>query len=327
LQERTSVFALVCALPLTILILSSIRKRAETIFFPCVRLSGEIAMVDPGNENSEVAAGGTAIPRPTAEAPQADIEQVPAAAPARAVPAVAASTAFYQALNGTCGAILVQSLVGDRAIRHGKSHAFLAEITTWLNAIGSRPETFLLKSSAREWQHSLLALAQGQYSQAFRGLRLVLELDLQAIYLSSRAIELREWLESRKDTVWGEITDTDNGVFSARFASAFAPELEAHRKHYGGLATKLYRECSECVHGNVPQQIALPETFEFSDAVFGLWHQKADVAALIVTFGLCLRYFRELGDGGRTSLEAILLDRLGHLPEVRAQYGAVGSES
>ncbi len=284
-------------------------------------------MADTGNENSEVPAGGIAIPVPAAEAPQAAIEQVPAAEPAPAVPPDAASTAFYRALNGTCGMILVQSLVADRAIRHGKSHAFLTEITTWLDAIGSRPETFLLKSSAKEWQHSLLALAQGQYSQAFRGLRLVLELDLQAIYLSTRAVELHEWLENRKDTVWGEITDADNGVFSARFARAFGPELEAHRKHYGGLATKLYRECSECVHGNVPQQIALPETFEFSDAVFRLWHQKADVAALVVTFGLCLRYFRELGHGGKTSLEAILLDRLGHLPEVRAHYGAVGGEA
>lgn len=280
-------------------------------------------MAENVNENPEPAAVVPAITAPVAEAYPEGSAQV--AAPG--VPAAPASTAFYQALNGTCGTILDQSLVGERAIRHGKSHAFLTEIASWLDVIGNRPETFLLKSSAKEWQHSLLSLAQGQYAQAFRGLRLVLELDLQAIYLSSRAVELREWLESRKDTVWGEITDGDNGVFSARFARAFAPELEVHRKHYGGLAAKLYRECSECVHGNVPQQIALPEIFEFSDTVFGLWHQKADVAALIITFGLFLRYFRELGEGGKTSLEAILLDRLGHLPEVRAHYGALGGEA
>jgi hypothetical protein len=282
---------------------------------------------DTGNEKSEAAMNEPTMPSPAAKVPQTANEQIPSS-----IPVTQRETAFdgvaehYQLLNNNCGTILAQSLVDDRVIRHGKSHTFLIDIATWLDALGSRPEMFLLKSSAKEWQHSLLALAQGQYAQAFRGLRLVIELALQAIYLSSRAVELREWLKNRKDTVWGEITDADIGVFSARFSKAFAPELEPHRKHYGGLAAKLYRECSECVHGNVPQQITLPETFEFSEATFGLWHQKADVAVLVVTFGLCLRYFHELGREGQTSLETILHDRLGHLPEVRAYYDAIGGK-
>jgi hypothetical protein len=88
----------------------------------------------------------------------------------------------------------------------------------------------------------------------------------------------------------------------------------------------LYRECSECVHGNVPQHISVPDVLEFNQASFALWHSKADVAALLLNFALAVRYCRELGRDSLSTLEVALLDRLGHVPAIRQFFGSEGGE-
>lgn len=172
-----------------------------------------------------------------------------------------------------------------------------------------------------EYQFALLALAQGHYRHAFKALRLVLELSLQTIALSSNELELREWLDNRRDTVWSHLIDATNGVFSKRFTQAFFPDLSAHVQHYNQLAASVYRECSECVHGNIPKHVPLPASLSFDGDVFKLWHSKADVVARIVHFGLCLRYLCDLSDAQISTLEAPLSDRVGYIPEIRKRLG------
>ena len=83
----------------------------------------------------------------------------------------------------------------------------------------------------------------------------------------------------------------------------------------------IYRECSECVHGNVPKHVPLPSALEFNQEVFELWHSKADIVALILHFGLSLRYLRDLSEEDLLDIEPFLVDRLGHLKEVRQLLG------
>ena len=232
-----------------------------------------------------------------------------------------AITQVYHNLHEACAKILEESTQGDFARLLAESHVFLHELERWIQVLARRKESHLLAVAAREYQLALLALAQGLYRHAFKGLRLVLELCLQAVHLSAHQIELHEWLESRKDTVWGVLMDENDGVLSVRFARAFFPELEADVRHHRSLAQQLYRECSECVHGSTQKYIALPDSLTFSSESFRLWHCKAGNVALVLAFVLSLRYLKDLKDEDLTTLEHDLLDRLGHVAPIRAYFG------
>ena len=106
-----------------------------------------------------------------------------------------------------------------------------------------------------------------------------------------------------------------------RFARCSFPSLELHLASYGALAEQVYRECSECVHGNVPKHVPLPDSLAFSQNSFDLWHTKADVVALLFHFVLVMRYLQELSPVDIQKLEAALLARVGHVQEIRVAMG------
>lgn len=201
------------------------------------------------------------------------------------------------------------------------SYIFASEMGAWCKVLSQRREADLLKVAILEYEFALLALTQGHYRHAFKGLRLVLELTLQAVYLSANELLLREWIDNRADTVWSSITDKNESVFSQRFAKAFFPELTKHVEHYRQLAMKLYRECSECVHGNNPKFIPLPDFLNFDQSVFDLWHSKASILFMIAHFVLSLRFISDLSETDVSCLEPFLSDRLGHLEEIRKLLG------
>ena len=229
--------------------------------------------------------------------------------------------AYFRELQKKSDEILATSLEDANAGLMASSRQFCVELAAWHQVTGIRRESELLRIAGLEYDFALLALAQGHYRHAFKGLRLVLELCLQAVSLSANELCLREWLDNRRDTVWSVIVDEQTGVFSKQFAQAFFPELASHVQHYRGLATSIYRECSECVHGNIPKHVLLPTSLAFDKDVFFLWHSKAAVVARIVHFGLCLRYLADLSDAEVSSLEPSLSDRLGHVAEIRSRLG------
>ncbi len=233
---------------------------------------------------------------------------------------------LYRQLHAKCGEILETSLADGRERALAAAHLCVHEIETWHGSLEPRLESYLIDSAGRELQYALLSVVQGHYGHAFKSLRLVLELGLQAVYLSSNAVAVREWLTSKKDTNWNEITDADNGIFSARFVGVFCADLLPHRNTYSNLASALYRECSECVHGNVQKHIDLPKQLSFNAATLDLWHSKLQNVVLVVQFALYLRYFDELLEAQQSTLEPIIADRLGHVPEIRSRFGLVGGE-
>lgn len=249
----------------------------------------------------------------------ADKDAGAAAAPARA--ASSNIQAYFAELHGKCEGVLKASLDGKNAGVVARSHQFGGELAEWSGQVEQRQEAYLLKVAALEYEFALLALTQGHYRHAFKGLRLVLELCLQAVYLSANELQLREWLDNRADTVWNAIVEAENGVFSKRFARAFFPELENDVQHFGGLARMVYRECSECVHGNTPKSVPLPSSLGFDQGVFDIWNSKADVVALVAHFALAMRYLRELEKDSVAALEGCLTDRVGHITEIRKRLG------
>jgi len=230
-------------------------------------------------------------------------------------------TKYFTQLHEKCGEIMAASLELSNSEAVARSHQFSSELEKWSQILGQRTEVELLKIAALEYQFAILALTQGHYRHSFKALRLVLELTLQAVHLSTNEICLREWIDNRIDTVWSSILNEEDGVFSVRFAKVFFPDLIPHLKHYRGLASSIYRECSECVHGNMPKHVPLPMSLEFNQEVFNLWHSKADVVALILHFALSLRYLLDISETDILVIEPFLVDRLGHLEEIRHLLG------
>lgn len=250
-----------------------------------------------------------------------DAKPTPAGAEPVLKPQTLDIRAYFQELQSKCDAIVEASLADGNAAVMASSRQFCLELDAWCRVLATRGEAELLRIAALEYDFALLALAQGHYRHAFKGLRLVLELGLQAVNLSANEVCLREWLDNRGDTVWGVILDDQNGVFSKRFAQAFFTELSEHIQHYRGLAASVYRECSECVHGNIPKHVPLPASLAFDSEAFALWHTKARLVAMIVHFSLCLRYLSGLSNDELAVLEPSLSDRVGHVPEIRNRLG------
>lgn len=152
-------------------------------------------------------------------------------------------------------------------------------------------------------------------------LRLFFELTLAAIHFSSMEVELRIWLRSERYIKWAALMDEESGVFSRRFARAFCEELVEETSTYATIASKIYRECSEYVHGTANTQGMLPNVLTYANGIFHEWNDKADSVRLVVSFALCVRYLGSLESEQRAKLESTIMDHVGHIPAIRAMLG------
>lgn len=223
-------------------------------------------------------------------------------------------------LNDRCTQVLSLVLQGENGTRLAESFLFASDLEVWCAAIGGQFETELLKTAVGEYILAALNVCQGQYRNSFKGLRLVLELCLQSSYLSANLVLRAEWLKGENDTIWAILVDSDNGPLSARWCRSFCPDLLGHVEHFRKMAQTLYRELSECIHGNVPNHIPLPTSISFSQETFELWLSKAELVRLIVHFTLALRYLSGLSVARRAPLENAVMEQLGHISFIRAAF-------
>jgi hypothetical protein len=203
-----------------------------------------------------------------------------------------------------------------------KSHNFAAEVESLHAAIATRPEASLLVLATREYQFSLYAAAIGSYRHAHISLRLFLELVLASIYFSAYEIRLRNWLAQTNDSdiKWSVLSDPENGVFSKGFLSAFHPGMESSGKQYLAIATTVYRECSEYVHGNMHTHTQTDHALKYDGETLRAWASRVDAIRLCVIFAYAGRYLSLLEAEGRNQLEGIMVGYLGHLPAIRQVY-------
>jgi hypothetical protein len=132
----------------------------------------------------------------------------------------------YAALHAACGEVLRASFQDDAAGLHSFSHGFISDLERWhADVLTGRPEHLVLASAISEYQFGLLAVAQGQYRQAFMALRLTLELLLATVLFSAHELELRIWLAGQKDLVWNALIDANHGPMSKTFVRAFYEAL------------------------------------------------------------------------------------------------------
>lgn len=227
------------------------------------------------------------------------------------------------ALHEACGKSLAACLGGDHAARIAKSYSFLNDLELWKTELADRPEAALLDTALSEYAMAHLALVQAQYRNAFKSLRLVFELVLQTTFASTNLLELREWLTGARHTSWSRIVEKENGLFSKRVCRAFYEELSDEAGQFRTISETVYTELSECIHGNVARLIPLPNSIEYKADVVAVWLDKCETIQTVAQFALSLRYLRELGSDQRSRLEQSILDQLGHLGTIRANFGGV----
>jgi hypothetical protein len=224
-------------------------------------------------------------------------------------------------LHKLCGETLDVSLSGDAEERIKLAYSLVSEFDAWNSVLADRVETQLYGAAQREYLMSVLALCQGQYRNAFKSMRLTLELYLQGVALSTDEIALHEWLSNERNTNWSSIVHNELGVFSPRYCKVYFPELTERAPHYEAMARTLYRELSECTHGNFAGKIILADTLAFDQAALDAWATAADTLRLLTHFALTLRYLKKLETGAREKLQPMIMDQLGHISPIRVLLG------
>ncbi len=226
----------------------------------------------------------------------------------------------YISLKEVSNGILEQSLNDENITLIAKSHNILFEYSVWLDILKDKPEFKILKTASKELQISIMTLNFGFYSKSFSGLRFFLERSLVAILFSSQEIELKLWEKGERDTYWSEIIDENKGIFSHRFSNAFFPDMKDEIKHFRNLTQKVYRECSEFVHGNNSAIQSLPDSLEYNKVLFDNWHNKANSIGRIILFALNLRYLKHIGKEDFKKLENINLDNFNSIKPIQKLY-------
>lgn len=214
----------------------------------------------------------------------------------------------YKTIGDSVIEILNQSLSNEDIDLLSSNHLFISDFSSWLDVLENKPEISILRNAAKEYQMSIFSNSIGLYQQAFMGLRFFLERTLVAILFSANEIELNLWKLGERDTYWSELIDDNKGIFSDRFCKAFFPELKDEIKHFKAITIKVYRECSEYVHGNQTIIGRLPNNLNYSMDLFYEWNSKADTIKSIILFSLSLRYLKGLQKEDVMKIEASLRD-------------------
>lgn len=224
------------------------------------------------------------------------------------------------------GYVLADAMCNDGAslAAQTKSHNFIADFEFLRLAIAERPEAEVLQMAMTEFQFSLYALSIGSYRHAFSSLRLTFELLLAVIYFSAYEIKFRKWIANGEDIVWAVFIDKENGIFTNNFIRAFFPEMRTEGAAFRAMAEKVYRECSEYVHGNYHTHATADAEREFDAQLFAAWHDHADTMRLAFVFAFASRYLYLLPSAEKNRVEPIMIDSLGGLAPVQDIYSVSG---
>ena len=230
----------------------------------------------------------------------------------------ASSDEMLSALHEKYSSVFDQTLaeVTDQPVRASAVQTIF-DLGVCASILGSRPEKEVFDLSIREYQYSLIAACHGSYRQSFSALRLAFELWLAAISFSAAEKDLRAWRARRQDIVWSKLIHEDSGVLSKSFVSLFCNGLEQNAISFRVIGERLYRECSEYVHGNHHTHLLLPDELTYHQPTFRDWCAKAETMKLVTLFCFAYRYSDLIPASGLSQIGQPIGDTLGHIPEIR----------
>lgn len=204
-----------------------------------------------------------------------------------------------------------------------KALTSIAGLEQILNSVRDKQEYPVYIQALQEIQYSLLSVSIGNYRHAYSSLRLFFELCLAGIEFSTNLRYFRGWALGREDIFWTRLSDTENGVISKNFCKLFFAELVDEAPRFRSLASTVYRECSEFVHGNPQATSTLPDTLQFKSETTLDWANKLDTMCLVITFVFSVRYLVELPAESSENVKEYILAQIGHLEPIREILGGV----
>ena len=169
----------------------------------------------------------------------------------------------------------------------------------------------------QEAQYGIFLISIGSYRNAYSSLRLFFELSLAAIDFSTNERQFLLWSLGRADISWNRLSEAQDGVLSKNFCSIFPLDLADHAQSYRTMATTVYRECSEFVHGNPSATSKLPEFLQFKKETVLDWCGKLDTMYLVFIFLFSVRYLPSLTLEKKEIVKADVLEQLAHLAPIR----------
>lgn len=205
---------------------------------------------------------------------------------------------------------------------------FVNDFSTWTECLSSIPQSILLKSSLNECAVANLFCSQGLYKHAMISLRLCLEHCLYAIQLSSNDFYFRRWKSGQEDMKWTSIIDSESGIFSKAFIRAYAPEFELRSAELNKIATNVYRECSEYIHGNYSKLNCLPGQNEFNQDMLSKYVSYFQSIVYLISVALVIRFKEFIMENNMlTTLEQPIMHNINMLPEIYLLYSKTGDVS
>jgi hypothetical protein len=192
-----------------------------------------------------------------------------------------------------------------------------SDIGTWQQRANQHPASALLDNARRELGFAIYSVSSGLYLQAYSNLRLFLELSFASVYFSVHELEWRRWLNNRMDFSWSAALSKDDGILSPSFVREFFPRAMDDAPRFGADAMRVYRNCSQFIHGKTVATDRLPRAISYRADVLRDWCANARDAASCVLYLLYCRYADEFlpNDDGR--LAETLEHSFSHLPSVR----------
>lgn len=207
----------------------------------------------------------------------------------------------------------------------GPAMSAISDFEKCFSLVSSRKEGEIFGYFLKEYSYAYFSLFLGLYRQAFISLRLSFELFLSAVDFSTDEVRLRKWKRGEVDIRWASLIDENSGVLSKSFVKVMYEPLSEDAKQFRAIAEKVYRECSEYVHGNLHTHESLGGELAFSKDVVSCWLEKAETIRLVALFAFASRYFDQLDGPERAIVEPVYMAYFSHMRAVREYFGgAVG---
>jgi hypothetical protein len=231
---------------------------------------------------------------------------------------------YYAALAERAGRVRAAVFANVQIVARGHRH--IEDFTIWRQILEKRTEVVSLTYAIQELQTGVYAAISGLYRPAYVSLRLALELTLGTVFFSANRLNLEEWRSGVGDLHWATVTDANNGVLSARYVKAFFPELGSLTDAQT-LASSVYRELSEFVHGNLHTLLSTPESVVFDPKLHNRYFELLTEVSYLGNLALVLRYLCELDKDSLARVEPHLLEQLGHIGPIRDVFQEASGRS
>ena len=231
----------------------------------------------------------------------------------------------FNNLNQQFGGVIEESFSSEHSAKLIELFQFSEDLNVWADLLNNGADRTILISAIQEFELGFQAVVSGQYRYSFIAQRYFLEQICRFIYLSTNELHLRHWKLGLRDISWSSLIDNENGIFSKVFMRAFYPEIEAEGPHLIAIASKLYRESSEFIHGNFSKIEELPSSIELNSSLLNKWIDFMETCKFIALFLLFMRFSKDIDGQEVHKIEEMAKEELGGIQEFNLLFAPRGN--